>query len=175
MLDKQKLRAELKQKRKIFNEMPILTKQINDYLLNMLNEKKYDSILFYFPIHSEVNILSSIKYFMKKKTCLLPKSDGRNIKPVVITNLEKLLPGQFGVLEPMGETYSDSIDVAVVPGLGFSANKHRLGYGKGYYDQYLRNYQGMTIGCFYHGLLCSFIPEKHDVPLKSIITEKGIF
>ena len=86
-----------------------------------------------------------------------------------------LSPGAFDIPAPKGEPYPHPIDVVVVPGLGFNGDRHRLGYGGGYYDRYLAEYQGTTIGCFYHGLLCDFIPESHDRALDFIITERGLF
>lgn len=44
----------------------------------------------------------------------------------------------YGIREPIGEIYEGNIDVAVLPLLAVDKQGHRLGYGKGYYDRYLR-------------------------------------
>ena len=59
-------------------------------------------------------------------------------------------------MEPVGEPFTDyqQIDVALIPGMAFDAQGHRLGRGKGYYDRFLSqslilNSQLRTIGvCF---------------------------
>ena len=59
-----------------------------------------------------------------------------------ISALRDLSPGAYGILEPKeAEVYQDeaTCPLCLVPGLAFSANGARLGYGKGYYDTFLRS------------------------------------
>lgn len=74
--------------------------------------------------------------------------------PVVTSNTDmefvkyedNLQKGSFGVLEPVG-TFIDKnlMDVIVVPMVGFN-HTIRMGYGKGYYDRYLKDFCGLKIG-----------------------------
>lgn len=50
-----------------------------------------------------------------------------------------LREGAFGIMEPVGEAWDDYelIDVALIPGMAFDADGHRLGRGRGYYDRLL--------------------------------------
>ena len=69
--------------------------------------------------------------------------------PVVISDTEMELrlyrnPNSFetssyGILEPIGEAFTDfsSIEFALIPGMAFDKERNRLGRGKGYYDRFL--------------------------------------
>ncbi len=83
----------------------------------------------------------------------------------------------FGFLDPISKSKTIIPDLIVVPLLAFDKSKNRLGYGKGYYDKFLRKYKNIiTIGVAfsfqkYHKITTS----KLDVKLSYILTEKGIF
>jgi 5-formyltetrahydrofolate cyclo-ligase len=85
----------------------------------------------------------------------------------------------YGLFEPIvSETISvnpDDIDLVVVPGLAFSKNGYRLGFGGGYYDRFLANYQGKRISLAFKDQIVSEIPvESHDIPVEKIITSGGV-
>lgn len=68
------------------------------------------------------------------------------------------------------------LDFIFVPLLAFNDRNHRIGYGKGYYDVFLKYYpQSTTIGLAFEGQKADFLAEKHDIPLKYIVTEKCIY
>ena len=74
-----------------------------------------------------------------------------------------------------------SVDVFVVPGLGFSPAGHRLGYGRGYYDRLLREARRLrsppprVIG---FALPCQLVPElpagPSDEPVDAVVTAHGV-
>ena len=81
---------------------------------------------------------------------------------------EDLQVGPFGILEPTEERFTDyeTIDVAIVPGMAFDRQGHRLGRGKGYYDRFLTKIpQTYKIGLCDPSSLLDFIPtDKNDIP-----------
>lgn len=175
MFTKKDLRQTLKQKRKTLKSL-VLDQQINFILAQTLETKIFDTILFYYPIKHEVNILPTIKDQLLTKRCLLPRVVGDRLEVSQITDFKgDLKNGAYGVLEPTGPRYLGPIDIAIVPGLGYNQQRHRIGYGGGYYDRFLANYKGFSMGCFYHKLNCDIKVESHDIPLDIIITEKGLF
>ncbi|WP_176167384.1 5-formyltetrahydrofolate cyclo-ligase [Mesobacillus jeotgali] len=85
----------------------------------------------------------------------------------------------YGLLEPIvNKTISvtpDRIDLVVVPGLAFSKNGYRLGFGGGYYDRFLANYQGKTVSLAFNEQIVNDIPvESHDIPVHKIILSEGV-
>ncbi len=96
-----------------------------------------------------------------------------------ITSLDDLEKGAFGVLEPITAkcrlVSRDEIGLCIVPGLSFDAQGYRLGYGKGYYDRFLAEFHGDTVGICYAGCVQWNLPHGYyDKPVDILITEKYI-
>jgi 5-formyltetrahydrofolate cyclo-ligase len=85
----------------------------------------------------------------------------------------------YGLLEPIEERTMEvdasKIDLMIVPGLAYTREGYRLGFGGGYYDRYLQNYHGKTISlAFNEQLVPNFLVEEHDIPVSEIITNLGV-
>lgn len=92
---------------------------------------------------------------------------------------DNLVKTNFGVLEPEKTAKmipKSAIDLVIVPGLKFEiATNYRIGYGGGFYDNYLRNYQGMTISLATSQMITSapcWPIEEFDQPVKKILIVK---
>ena len=58
----------------------------------------------------------------------------------------------------------------------YSKDGHRLGYGKGFYDRFLANFDGVSVGFTYDELVVDDLPhDAFDMKLDMIITEKGVY
>ncbi len=90
-----------------------------------------------------------------------------------------LQPGYFGLLEPKPTARFIScaeVDLIVVPGVVFSPDGYRIGYGGGYYDRLLDKLTDpITVGIAFQLQVVSYLPqETHDKPVEFLITEKGL-
>ena len=93
------------------------------------------------------------------------------------TSINELEKNDFGILEPKKENKivtPEDIDVIIVPGLVFDTKKNRIGYGKGYYDRYLKNIIAPKIGiCFDEQIIEEEIEKEiYDVKMDLIISDK---
>ena len=108
------------------------------------------------------------------KTVLLPRviSD-TDMELRRYTGRQDLQPGAYGILEPVGELFTDyeKIDVAIVPGMAFDAEGHRLGRGKGYYDRFLSRVPYIyKIGLCFAWQMVEQIPcDEHDILMDEVI------
>ena len=89
------------------------------------------------------------------------------------TGKQDLQTGAYGILEPRGELFTDykAIDVAIVPGMAFDAEGHRLGRGKGYYDRFLSRVPYLyKIGLCFSWQMVDHIPcDEHDIVMDEVI------
>ncbi len=140
-----------------------------------------DWVFTYINMKNEVETKPIIEQCWKEgKRVAVPKIyKDRRMTFVEITAWDQLTEGKFGTVEPVQEGKKEvkpSLHtMIIVPGLVFDENKHRIGYGGGYYDFYLSQIAsiGYTIGICYDFQLIKDIPtEIHDLPLHCIITEK---
>lgn len=67
------------------------------------------------------------------------------------------------------------IDVILVPGLSFTRHGGRLGQGGGYFDRFLAAAPTPALGLAFDFQLVDDLPtEPHDVPMRAVITERGV-
>lgn len=114
-----------------------------------------------------------------KKT-VVPKCDPqtRAMTFRLIENFSQLETVYMKLLEPIIEktekVESDQIDLLIVPGVVFSPDGYRIGFGGGYYDRYLTRYKGPTRSLAFALQLIDSVPvESHDLPVQRICTENG--
>ncbi len=114
-----------------------------------------------------------------KVVCVPKTFSGRKMKFFQLTAHTKIIKSKFGVFEPQNEygfVSPAKIDLLVVPGLAFSANGDRLGFGGGFYDRFLTNYCGQIISCagperFYATTKWETEPTDQKIP--NILTIEG--
>jgi 5-formyltetrahydrofolate cyclo-ligase len=92
---------------------------------------------------------------------------------------DPLVVGRFNIPEPDDKARERRPDLVLVPLLAFDASGHRLGYGAGYYDRYLREARSKrtisAIGIAYAGQELPELPhEETDEVLDAVVTEAGV-
>ncbi len=93
-----------------------------------------------------------------------------------LSDPDRLVPGPLGTLEPppgsSGVPLAE-IECAIVPGVGFSRDGHRLGRGGGHYDATLAAMtRAYRIGVAFEAQIVPELPrEAHDEPLDAVATE----
>jgi len=87
-----------------------------------------------------------------------------------------LRPGVLGILAPpCRDAWPAPVDVACVPGLAFTRDGRRLGYGGGYYDRWLAAHRpACALGlAFQAQVVPDLAQEPHDQQLDGVLTEVG--
>jgi 5-formyltetrahydrofolate cyclo-ligase len=116
-----------------------------------------------------------------KKTVCLPKLLDGKIVFFSITNLNDLEAGGFNIKEPLlnKDNICEDIDTVITPGIVFDRSGYRIGYGKGYYDRYLKHFSKQNRNAVGLGYEFQLMPEpipyeSHDVKLNGLVTDKEV-
>ena len=95
-----------------------------------------------------------------------------------IKNIDELTEvGTYQIKEPISsEKYNkEDIEIIFIPGLAFDKRGYRLGYGGGYYDQYLSDFNGKKVGLgYFNQLVDKLESDSFDIKIDVLITEKRI-
>ena len=158
-----------------------LSHRIIKRVINWIEENAIIAVQLYLSMRSEVETDGLLDYLLASdKIALAPVTDmeQRTLTPHRISN-----PGTdfvfhpYGMCEPNRKTCPsfppEQIDLIIVPGAAFDRKGHRLGYGGGFYDRFLRRCpQAVWIGLAYEAQISSdTLPQPRDVPLHRIVTE----
>jgi 5,10-methenyltetrahydrofolate synthetase len=87
---------------------------------------------------------------------------------------DPVVKGVLGVSVPASTTTKVQPDAVLIPCVGFSRERIRLGYGGGFYDRTLAAAPYLhAVGIAYSCALANFDADPHDIGLDLIITEIG--
>lgn len=149
-MTKQQLRTYYLSKRKAISaeEMAIKSQQIKDLFFDYFVLSKVENLHIFLPIvkHNEINTWLIIKYLQQnlpKIDIVIPKIISANCTlENYLFDEKKLVENPWGIVEPSGENQVKilpiQIDLVIIPLLIFDKNGNRVGYGKGFYDRFLK-------------------------------------
>ena len=131
------------------------------------------SVGIFYPKEIEINLLSLCN--LEDKDFFLPRTESNFMEFYKFEGEEFLEKGRFGILEPNLYSEKGLPDLIVVPALCADLRGFRLGWGKGFYDKYLKNYEGKIICPVPDCLIYDKIPdETHDICCDFVVSEKRI-
>jgi len=141
--------------------------------------RQAQTILLYAAKPGEVGTAALFEKAMKEgKRVALPKVKGRLMEAREVKRWSELKRGAFGIPEPAARNRCvkpGEIDLVVVPGIAFDRNGHRIGFGMGYYDRFLKRVgkKAVRVGIAYAFQIVKELPfEEHDVRMHFLVTEK---
>ena len=166
--NKTDLRLWAKSERKLIDTEKIslnLTKKI----LESKEYKKSKNIMIFYPLKYELNFIDLTKD--ETKNFYLPKIYKEDLLCCPYKYGDTLIEGEFKTFEPVCENINPEIlDMVISPALACDINNYRLGYGKGYYDRFLKNLDVIKIACVPQNLYLSTVyPDKYDIKMDKIL------
>ena len=112
------------------------------------------------------------------KRVAVPKVTGpHQMKYYYLESMDQLEPGYYGIPEPAwGEEAAEEDALIIVPGVAFDENRHRAGYGQGFYDRYLSAHPNHpTVAIAFEFQIVDRVPaEPTDIFPELVVTEERI-
>lgn len=119
-----------------------------------------------------------VQAWHNKQDVYLPKIQAnRELAFVHYEQASVLKKNQYGIPEPDTANIATTLDVILVPLVGFDRSGNRLGMGGGYYDRYLSRQQqsSYSIGLAHQcQQVAQLDVESWDIPLNAIITDTEV-
>ena len=184
-------------KSELRNTYSLKRKNLSDYQINkrsILISKKlldipiWDKEFYHIFLTSKKNNEIETKFILsmlsqKNKKVVVPRIiDLNNLEHILLTKQTILRENSYGIPEPKKYNniiiFPQELDVIIVPLYVFDLNGNRVGYGKGYYDRFLKNCRDdvIKIGVSLFEPVKSISDiTRNDVALNYAITSNGIF
>ena len=181
---KKELRQEMRNIRR--NMIPPLRAEKNrlifQRLIRLPQYQKAHTIITYVSTELEVDTRRLMEQAWKDgKQVVVPRcvEGTRNMEMCYIRSMDDLEPGMYGIPEPKASCAicSDWSDcLCIVPAFCNDKKGYRLGYGGGYYDRFLSQFSGMTVGINYSECVRKELQHgRYDVPIQMLLTERDRF
>lgn len=181
-MDKKYIRNKYLKIRNNFSKKYIdnVSQKISKNLFSLPIYDQAQNIFVYISTENEINTNFIINQSLKhNKNVYCPVLTNKKHEMIFKQyNKNNLIKNKYNILEPIYEKQkiSDSKTLVVVPALVFNKNKYRIGYGGGYYDNFLKNNEYMSsVALCFSSFAQDFKPDVFDVAVHTIITEKYIY
>ena len=172
------LRAKLLAARNELADREARSRVLSDRLLRWLRTMPLQRLAFYWPTRGEPDVTPAVTTWLAEDSthrAALPVVAGQRLGFAPWQPRMPMKSGPFGIQVPDTDERIKP-QLLVIPCVGIDEQRHRLGYGAGFYD---RTLAGMTVRpstvgiAFDCGRIKSIDPQPHDVQLDLGITESG--
>lgn len=163
-----------------------LSARITGRLLQLDSLRAARTVVAYMSIKSEFATGAFVDHVLAQgKTLLLPRVEAGTSRLTLhrVTDLHNdLEPGVWGILEPRADSATavplSTVDWVLVPGVAFTRQGDRLGYGAGYYDRLIAGIThrpALVAGAFSVQLVDDLPTLPYDCSVDTVVTEDAVF
>jgi len=161
-------------------EMRVKSTAAAERLIESKEYRQAEVVMVFISLPTEIDTTPiALHAWQDHKRVLAPKVswEQRRMLAIEIRSLtEDVVETHFGLHEPLSGVPIpvSTIDLVIVPGLGFDEFGNRLGRGRGFYDQFLSNpeFHGVACGYAFDEQVTHTVPTgPHDRPVDLLITD----
>ena len=175
-MDKTELRNYIRQQKRQMTQAQIdaRSRQLAEQFFATEAYRQAKTIYGYLPFNQEVRTVPILEQALRDgKGVAVPKVYGDAMKFLYLEDFSQVAPSGMGVPEPVADTpeATDERALVLMPGLAFTRQGARIGYGGGYYDRFLaREPDHPTIALCYDFQIVESLPtENFDIPVELVL------
>ena len=175
-MDKKELRRQIREKKRAMTEESInaASARLGELFCSCSQYKEAKTIYGYLPYNQEVRTVPMLEQAMKDgKRVAVPKCYGDEMRFIYMDDLSKVEKGYANIPEPIadGPVADDPTALVLMPGLAFTEDGKRMGYGGGFYDKFLASEPNHpTVALCYDFQMVDYIPtEDYDIPVDRVL------
>jgi 5-formyltetrahydrofolate cyclo-ligase len=161
-------------------------------LLALPQYRQAHTVLWYIDCRSELRTRQALPAALASAQriivpyCTVDEQGANKLGLWWLTSVDELIIGKWKILEPPQDRWGEpgkeippqQLDLAIVPGVGFSREGGRMGNGQGYYDRLLATVRPecRLIGlCYESQLFDDLVVSPHDVFMDQVVTEAAVY
>ena len=175
-MDKSELRRQIRQQKQAMSEAEIeaASARLCAQFIASDQYRQAKTIYGYLPYNQEVRTTPILEQAMKDgKRIAVPKVYGDEMKFIYLADLRSVEKGYRGIPEPVadGPVAEEPDALVLMPGLAFTKNGDRMGYGGGFYDKFLAlEPEHPTVALCYDFQLVDKLPTaEYDIPVDLVL------
>ena len=175
-MDKTALRRQIREKKRAMpvEEIVARSEKLGQLFLNSKAYQTAKTIYGYMPYNQEVRTVPMLEHALRDgKQVAVPKIYGDTMQFLYLDDLTKVEKNDMGIPEPIEDepVAEDKTALVLMPGLAFTKNGDRMGYGGGFYDRFLSEEPDHpTIALCYDFQIVESLPtEEFDIPVDEVL------
>ena len=175
-MDKKELRCQIREQKRAMTEAEInaASAKLGELFCSCRQYKDAKTIYGYLPYNQEVRTVPMLEQAMRDgKRVAVPKCYGEEMRFIYMDDLSKVEKGYASIPEPIADepVADDPTALVLMPGLAFTEDGKRMGYGGGFYDKFLASEPNHpTVALCYEFQMVDYIPtEDYDIPVDCVL------
>ena len=175
-MDKKELRRQIREMKRAMTSEQIdaASARLGELFLNCPQYKEAKTIYGYLPYNQEVRTVPMLEQAMKEgKRVAVPKCYGEEMRFIYMDDLSKVEKGYANIPEPIADdpVADDKTALVLMPGMAFTKDGKRMGYGGGFYDKFLASEPShSTVAlCYAFQMVESLPTEEYDIPVDCVL------
>lgn len=175
-MDKTSIRRQIREKKRAMTQEEILlrSEKLGQLLAQSQIYQSAKTIYGYLPYNQEVRTVPMLERALQDgKKVAVPKVYGDTMRFIYLEDMSCVETGYAGIPEPVADepVAEDKTALVLMPGLAFTKEGDRMGYGGGFYDRFLAeepNHPTVAL-CYEFQILESLPTEEYDIPVDCVL------